>query len=71
MSALSIALDIITLVYGIVLIFAAFKSNKFTDVFRLDTFFTPRPTENTRMINLPAGLLAIGYTIYTILKSGN
>lgn len=68
MSTLSIALDIITLVYGIVLIFAAFKNNKFTEVFRLDTFFTPRPTEKTRMINLPAGLFAIGYTIYTVLK---
>ncbi len=68
MSTLSIALNIITLVYGIVLIFAAFKSNRLTETFRLDTFFTPRPTEATRMINLPAGLFAIGYTIYTILK---
>lgn len=68
MSALSITLNIITLVYGVVLIFAAFKSNRITETFRLDTFFTPRPTEATRMINLPAGLLAIGYTIYTMLK---
>ena len=68
MSALSITLNIITLVYGFVLILAAFKSNRITETFRLDTFFTPRPTETTRMINLPAGLLAIGYTIYTMLK---
>ena len=68
MSALNITLNIITLVYGTVLIFAAFKSNRITETFRLDTFFTPRPTETTRMINLPAGLLAIGYTIYTMLK---
>ena len=68
MSALNITLNIITLVYGAVLIFAAFKSNRITETFRLDTFFTPRPTETTRMINLPAGLLAIGYTIYTMLK---
>lgn len=68
MGTLSIVLNIITLVYGIVLIFAAFKSNKITETFRLDTFFTPRPTEATRLINLPAGLFAIGYTIYTILK---
>ena len=68
MSTLNITLNIITLVYGTVLIFAAFKSNRITETFRLDTFFTPRPTETTRMINLPAGLLAIGYTIYTMLK---
>ena len=68
MSTLNITLNIITLVYGAVLIFAAFKSNRITETFRLDTFFTPRPTETTRMINLPAGLLAIGYTIYTMLK---
>ena len=68
MSALSITLNIITLVYGFVLILAAFKSNRITETFRLDTFFTPRPTETTRMINLPAGLLAIGYTLYTMLK---
>ena len=68
MSALNITLNIITLVYGAVLIFAAFKSNRITETFRLDTFFTPRPTETTRMINLPAGLLAIGYTLYTMLK---
>ena len=68
MSTLNITLNIITLVYGTVLIFAAFKSNRITETFRLDTFFTPRPTETTRMINLPAGLLAIGYTLYTMLK---
>ena len=68
MSSLDITLNIITLVYGVVLIFAAFKKNRITETFRLDTFFTPRPTDATRMINLPAGLLAIGYTIYTILK---
>ena len=68
MSALSITLDIITLLYGFVLILAAFISNRITETFRLDTFFTPRPTEATRMINLPAGMLAIGYTLYTMLK---
>ncbi|MCC7202486.1 MAG: hypothetical protein IT393_07500 [Nitrospirae bacterium] len=68
MSTLNITLNIITLIYGVVLIFAAFKSNRVTEIFRLDTFFTPRPTQATRMINLPAGLFAIGYTIYTMLK---
>lgn len=68
MSSLSMTLNVITILYGIVLILAAFKSNRITETFRLDTFFTPRPTEATRMINLPAGLLAIGYTIYSMLK---
>ncbi len=68
MSALTITLNIITLVYGVVLIFAAFKSNRITETFRLDTFFTPRPSQETRMINLSVGLFAIGYTIYTMLK---
>ncbi len=68
MSSLSMTLNVITILYGIVLIFAAFKSNRITETFRLDTFFTPRPTEATRMINLPAGLLAIGYTIYSMFK---
>ncbi len=68
MSSLSMTLNVITILYGIVLILAAFKSNRITETFRLDTFFTPRPTDATRMINLPAGLLAIGYTIYSMLK---
>ncbi|HZX48084.1 MAG TPA: hypothetical protein VFF47_02570 [Nitrospirota bacterium] len=68
MNSLNMTLNIITLVYGAVLIFAAFKTNRITETFRLDTFFTPRPTAATRMINLPAGLLAIGYTLYTMLK---
>lgn len=68
MSSLSMTLNVITILYGIVLILAAFKSNRITETFRLDTFFTPRPTEATRMINLPAGLLAIGYTIYSMFK---
>lgn len=68
MNAFNNALNIITLLYGAVLILAAFTSNRITETFRLDTFFTPRPTPATRMINLPAGMLAIGYTIYTMLK---
>ncbi len=68
MSSLSMTLNVITILYGIVLVLAAFKSNRITETFRLDTFFTPRPTEATRMINLPAGLLAIGYTIYSMFK---
>ncbi len=68
MGALNSTLNIVTILYGIVLILAAFKSNRVTETFRLDTFFTPRPTQTTRMINLPAGLLAIGYTLYTMLK---
>jgi len=68
MSSLNMTLNVITILYGIVLVLAAFKSNRITETFRLDTFFTPRPTQTTRMINLPAGLLAIGYTIYSILK---
>ena len=68
MSSLNMTLNIITLVYGVILIFVAFKSNKITESFRLDTLFIPRPTQTTRMINLPAGLLAIGYTVYTMLK---
>lgn len=68
MSSLSMTLNVITILYGIVLVLAAFKSNRITETFRLDTFFTPRPTDATRMINLPAGLLAIGYTIYSMLK---
>ncbi|MCC6542872.1 MAG: hypothetical protein IT392_00015 [Nitrospirae bacterium] len=68
MNTLNSILNLITLLYGAVLIVAAFKSNRITETFRLDTFFTPRPTPATRMINLPAGLLAIGYTLYTMLK---
>ena len=64
---LDVIVNILGIVYGLVLILAAFVRNKALEAMRLDALFIPQPTENTRPVNLVAGLFIAGYAIYSLL----
>lgn len=57
----------IGIIYGSILILATFYSNKVTEAFRIDALLMPKPTESSRPLNLVAGLLVSGYSIYLLL----
>ncbi len=59
---------VVGIIYGLVLILAAFVRNKIIEAMRIDALFIPQPTENTRPLNLVAGLLIAGYGIYSFLS---
>lgn len=71
MSTLEWTLSFIGIGYGIFLIYATFVSNRITEAFRLDALISPRPTPQSRWLNLPIGLAALGYYGYGLLKSLN
>ena len=54
--------------YGVVLILAAFVSNRITEAIRIDALFMPKPSETTRPLNLAAGIAIAGYSLYSLLK---
>jgi len=54
--------------YGVVLIWAAFVSNRITEAIRIDALFMPKSSESTRPLNLVAGIAIAGYSIYSLLK---
>ena len=59
---------VIGIIYGFLLILTAFVRTKFTESFRIDALFMPKPSEATRPLNLLAGILVAGYSIYSLLK---
>lgn len=69
MNTLDAVLTTFGLVYGVFLIICAFVSNRLTDALRLDALFIPRPTPQTRLLNIVFGLAALGYYGYSLLKA--
>ena len=61
------AVNVIGIIYGLILILAAFVRNKAIESMRVDALFMPQPTESTRPVNLVVGLLVAGYGIYSLL----
>ncbi len=59
--------NVIGILYGLVLILAFFVRNKFIESMRIDALFMPQATENSRPVNLVAGVLVAGYGIYSLL----
>lgn len=57
----------IGIIYGGLLILAAFYRSKITEAFRIDALLLPEPSESTRPLNLLAGLVFAGYSIYMLL----
>jgi hypothetical protein len=60
--------NIIGILYGLVLILAAFDRISAIESMRVDVLFMPQPTEKTRPVNLVIGLLVAGYGIYSLLS---
>ena len=68
MGSLDFALTVAGIAYGILLIAATFINNKFIGAFRLDVMFMPKNhSASTRGVNLVAGLMFIGYNVYTLI----
>ncbi len=59
--------NVIGILYGLVLILAFFVRNKVIESMRIDALFMPQATENSRPVNLVAGVLVAGYGIYSLL----
>jgi len=65
---LQILLMIVGIGYGVILIQAAFINSKLAEMFRIDTFFTPHPTKNTRKLNLIFGVFVVGSSLYSLFR---
>lgn len=68
MENLDAVVTTIGIIYGALLVLAAFVSNKFTESIRIDALFIPKPTESTRILNLIVGLVIIGYNAYSLFR---
>lgn len=68
MKNLDTIITVIGISYGVLLILTAFVRTKFTEAFRIDALFIPNPSETTRLLNLVAGILVAGYSIYSLLE---
>ncbi len=53
-------------VYGVVLVLAAFVRTPVTEALRIDTLFIPQAGEKTRPLNLVLGLLIAGYGAWSL-----
>ena len=59
--------NIIGVLYGLILILAAFVRIKVLESMRVDVLFMPHPTEKTRPVNLIVGSLVAGYAFYSLM----
>lgn len=57
----------IGIIYGCILILAAFVRSAIFESMRVDVLFMPHATEKTRPVNLVVGLLVAGYGLYSLL----
>ncbi|MBI5482859.1 MAG: hypothetical protein HY888_00140 [Deltaproteobacteria bacterium] len=57
----------IGIIYGLILILAAFVRSAIFESMRVDALFMPQASEKTRPVNLVVGLLIAGYAIYSLL----
>ncbi|MBM2837671.1 MAG: hypothetical protein HW415_296 [Deltaproteobacteria bacterium] len=67
MKNLDLTITVIGMIYGLLLIWIYFVPAKATETLRIDALIMPNPSEATRVLNLVAGLLFAGYSIYSLL----
>jgi len=48
---------------------SGFINNRLVENFRLDTFFTTKPTPRTKILNIFFGLIVLGLSIYSFIGS--
>jgi len=68
-STTDIILFILGVFYGTVLMLSGFINNRLVENFRLDTFFTTKPTPRTKILNIFFGLIVLGLSIYSFIGS--
>ncbi len=54
-------------VYGLVLVMAAFSRHQLTEALRIDSLFLPQASERSRPLNLVFGIAIAGYGGWTLL----
>lgn len=67
MAGIDMLITVGGIIYGSILIYSCFTNQRWVQIFRLDTFFTSRPTANTRLINLAFGLFVLITSLYSLL----
>ncbi|MBI5236544.1 MAG: hypothetical protein HY886_09905 [Deltaproteobacteria bacterium] len=67
MKNLNLFTSLLGVAYGILLIVIFFVRTKFTEPFRIDALLMPQASESSRPVNLVAGLIIAGYSIYSLL----
>ncbi len=55
--------------YGLVLVLAAFTRHPLTEALRIDSLFIPQAGESSRPLNLVFGLAIAGYGAWTLLRT--
>lgn len=61
-------INFLGVLYGALLVAAVFMRAPLLEALRIDTLFLRTASERTRPINLLAGLLAVGYGLYSLLS---
>ena len=67
MQNINTVVTVVGIIYGLVLILLTFVRIKFIESMRIDALVIPQPTDSTRPVNLVAGILIVGYGIYSLL----
>lgn len=57
------------MVYGALLVAAAFVRTPLTEALRIDALFIPQAGERSRPLNLLIGLLVAGYGAWSLLRA--
>lgn len=63
---MQIAVNAGAVLYGLVLIAAAFVRTPLTEALRIDALFLPQASERTRPLNLALGLLIAAYGAWSL-----
>ncbi|MFA7269157.1 MAG: hypothetical protein WC073_07425 [Sterolibacterium sp.] len=61
-----ILVNAIGILYGLLLVLAAFIDNKLIQSLRIDALFMKQASDDTRPLNLVVGLLVAGYGGYSL-----
>lgn len=67
MHSVNTVVTAIGIAYGCLLVLTMFVRSPVTEAMRIDALFSNQYSENTRPINLVAGLLFAGYGLYALL----
>lgn len=67
MTSPNLLINVCGLLYGIVLIATAFIRTPLTEAMRIDALFIRECTEQTRPLNILAGMLVAGYAAWSLL----
>lgn len=62
-------IHVLGIAYGLLLVAATFMRSPLIDAMRIDALFIREYSEQTRPLNLLAGMLVTGYALYSLLAA--